>query len=160
MSGPPASLTRSQDRRELGAVGQAGLVAERRGRRRTAGVAHLERLGEVRAVEPGGDEPGTERVAGTDRVDDHGERDAGSGDREFRLLAIERERPVRAELDDRDRRPEVQRGAGESGRVLVVAETGDDGQLVRAAEEDVDATGERAQDRARPPRPTTGAGAG
>ena len=50
----------------------------------TASVGHLERLADVRTVEPGGDEPGTERVAGPDRVDHHGEWHGRPGDRVVR----------------------------------------------------------------------------
>ena len=66
-------------------------------------------VGEVRTVEPRRDEPGTERVAGADRVDDDGERDGGPDDRLVGRVAVDRDGAHRAQLDDGDRRPEIER---------------------------------------------------
>ena len=58
-----------EEPRELGPVGQAGLIAGGRDRQGAAGIAHPERSLEIDAVEPAGDEPRTERIAGADRID-------------------------------------------------------------------------------------------
>ena len=74
--------------------------------------ARSERDGEqVRAVEPRGDEPGRERIAGPDRVDDRG---AGrAGDAVERLALLDAQRAVGAQLDDGVGRSEVEDGPGE-----------------------------------------------
>ena len=122
------------------------MVADGRGGRRAAGVAHLERGPEVGPVEARRDEPGTERVAGADRVDDHGEREGRPDHDLIRGVARDREGAGRPQLDDRDRRPEIDRRPCQLRRVVIGGEAGQDRQFVRAAEDHVDAGRQPAQD--------------
>ena len=97
------------------ASGSPCQVADRGDRRRPARVPGPQGRGQVGAVETGRDEPGTEPVAGPDRVERRGHADGRA--RHGLAAALQAERPVRAELHDRDRRPEVEHGPGEGDRV-------------------------------------------
>ena len=62
-------------------------------------------------------------------------------------VAVDRHGAHRAQLDHGHRRPELEGGPCQFDRVVVGGQAGQDRQLVRAAEDDVGARDERAQDR-------------
>ncbi len=148
VSGLPRVGCGPQDRGELGAVGQAGLVAERRGSRGSARVAHVERRGEVRTVEPGGDEPGTERVARPrpGRPPRGVARRAGRSPRRASSRSTATA-PVAPSLTTATDGPSSRAARASSTGSWSAVSRVSDRQLVRAAEDDVGARGERAQDR-------------
>ncbi len=146
--------------RQLRTARKAGLVAERGRGRGAARVAGLQSSGEVRTLEPGGDEAGTERVAGTDRVHDHREWHGRGGDGSLGIVACDREAAAGAELRDDDGGAEREGGASEvrgaiggAGIVGARAHLGraflEHGQLVRASQHHVGERGKAAQDRSR-----------
>jgi len=53
-------------------IRETALIPEGRCDRRAAGVAVVEGFGKVAPLQSGGDEAGTERVTGTDRIHDRG----------------------------------------------------------------------------------------
>ncbi len=97
---------------------QPGQVADRRHGRGPARVRLPERRREVLALEPRGDEPGTERVAGPDRVHDRSGR-RGPGSTTGSPPRSRATRAVGAELHDRERWAQVQHGLRQGGRIGV-----------------------------------------
>ena len=111
-------------------------------------------------LEPGGDEAGTERVAGTDRVHDHRQWHGRGGDGSLRVVACDREAAAGTELGDDDRGAEREGGASEVrgaiGRAGIPGAPGhlgpallEHGQLVRASQHQVGERGKAPQDGSR-----------
>src|SRR4051812_3728607 len=98
------------------------------------------------AIETPGDEPGTERVAGADRIDDLAHREAWLDDGR---PAVPAQGAVGAQLRHDRRRPERRHSLREPLGSGVGIHVGDERELVRAAEDDIDSGGEDADDRRR-----------
>src|SRR5439155_22804042 len=70
---PRMADPRGQDGGQPVTIGQTRLVAELGGAGGTTGIRDVERVRELRALQAGRDEPGAERIAGADRIDQRGE---------------------------------------------------------------------------------------
>ena len=133
MSGP-----RREQPPQLGAVRQARLIAAGGDRQRAARIAHPQGRLEVHAVEPPGDEPGAERIAGPDGIDRPSRRPSHRRGPASAPASTPIAPPVPS-LATTVVRSERRDSRGQLGWIVIRVAVDEDRELVGAAEDDVHA---------------------